>query len=229
MKRAFLFAAFVCAATFSFSQEKTDWANFPKYEKENARVRKLPASERKVVFMGNSITEGWVRTDSAFFAQNVFIGRGSSGQVTSQMLVRFRKDVLELNPKVVVILAGTNDIAENQGPIALENVFGNIVSMAELARYHGIKVIICSVTPASEYPWRKGKNPDVKIPELNTMLANYAKKNKIVYADYFSQMANANNGLDKELSNDGVHPTLAGYKIMEKVILPQINTLLNKR
>ncbi len=208
------------------AQEKGDWANFSRYESANQITKQLPASERKVVFMGNSITDGWVRLDSSFFKTNGFVGRGISGQVTSQMLVRFRQDVLELKPQVVVILAGTNDIAENQGPISLENIFGNIVSMAELAKANGIKVIISSVLPASEYPWRPGKQPNIKIPQLNAMLESYAKKNKIVYADYFKKMTNSNNGLDKELSGDGVHPTLEGYKIMESVILPLIKTVV---
>ncbi|PZP51058.1 MAG: acylhydrolase [Pseudopedobacter saltans] len=220
LKKTLLLSTLVALIQVGFAQQKNDWANFGKYESANIAVKALPASQRKVVFMGNSITEGWVKADSSFFKDNGFIGRGISGQVTSQMLVRFRQDVIALQPQAVVILAGTNDIAENQGPISLENIFGNIVSMIELAKFHKIKVIVSSVLPASEYRWRPGMQPAIKIPKLNAMLEDYCKKNKVVYADYFKKMANADNGLDEELSKDGVHPTLAGYKIMESVILP---------
>ncbi|MFT4204069.1 MAG: SGNH/GDSL hydrolase family protein [Chitinophagaceae bacterium] len=226
-KKILLFTALAAVTGMLKAQDKKkDWADFPKYEAANEIVKQLPADQRKVVFMGNSITEGWYHNDSAFFKNNGFIGRGISGQVSSQMLVRFRRDVLELQPKAVVILAGTNDIAENMGPISLANICGNIISMAELAKFHGIKVVICSVLPSSEYAWSPGKQPAVKIPQLNKMLQEYCQKNKVVYADYFSKMANAQNGLDKELSGDGVHPTVAGYKIMEDVILPVIKSVL---
>lgn len=228
MKKVLLFSAMLAVSGLLKAQEKErDWANFGKYETSNNEVKSLPKEQRKVVFMGNSITEGWAKQDTAFFRDNGFVGRGISGQVTSQMLVRFRQDVLALEPKAVVILAGTNDIAGNDGYISLENIYGNIVSMAELAKAHGIKVIISSVLPASDYPWKPGKEPNVKIPALNKMLQEYCQKNKIVYADYFKKMANANNGLDKDLSYDGVHPTLAGYKIMESLILPLIKTVVH--
>lgn len=227
IKKIFLLSSLIALVTIVKAQEKKDWANFARYEADNVLVKQLPASQRKVVFMGNSITEGWVRVDSSFFKENGFIGRGISGQVTSQMLVRFRQDVIALKPQAVVILAGTNDIAGNNGPISLDNIFGNIVSMAELAKVNGIKVIISSVLPASDYRWSPGKEPNIKIPQLNAMFEAYCKKNKIVYADYFKKMANAENGLDIELSKDGVHPTLAGYKIMESVILPITKTVVH--
>ena len=226
LRKLMLLSTLVLFANFIKAQEKEDWANFEKYASSNAIVKTLPTSKRKVVFMGNSITEGWVREDSSFFRNNGFIGRGISGQVTSQMLVRFRQDVIALQPQAVVILAGTNDIAGNNGIISLENIFGNIVSMAELAKAHGIKVVISSVLPASDYPWSPGKSPNIQIPKINTMLENYCRKNGIVYADYYKKMANSKNGLDKELSKDGVHPTLAGYKIMESVILPVIKKIV---
>lgn len=165
--------------------------------------------------MGNSITDFWYNNDSSFFLKNNYIDRGISGQTTSQMLVRFRKDVIDLQPKAVIILAGTNDIAQNTGYISLENIFGNIVSMAELARAHHIKVILCSLTPAFDYPWRRGMEPNSKIPQLNAMIKGYAKRNKMMYVDYFSAMTDGQNGMRKNLSKDGVHPTLEGYKIME--------------
>ncbi|WP_448672870.1 MULTISPECIES: SGNH/GDSL hydrolase family protein [Chitinophagaceae] len=227
MKKTVLFFSLIVMSSLLKAQEKGDWANFGRYEASNQTARVLPESQRKVVFMGNSITEGWYNQDSAFFKNNGFIGRGISGQVTSQMLVRFRQDVLNLQPQAVVILAGTNDIAGNNGSISLENIYGNIVSMAELAKAHGIKVFISSVLPAAEYPWSPGKEPNVKIPQLNKMLAGYAQNNNIVYVDYFKKMVNAQNGLDKDLSHDGVHPTLKGYKIMEDLVLPLIKTVVH--
>ncbi len=176
--------------------------------------------------MGDSITEFWKYTDSSFFTNNSYIDRGISGQTTPQMLVRFRPDVIALRPAVVVILAGINDIAENTGPIALETVFGNIISMAELALYNKIRVVISSVLPANEFPWRKGLAPADKVIRLNAMLQNWCAAKKIVYADYYSKMVDENKGLDKKYGDDGVHPNLAGYKLMELVIQEGIRKAL---
>ena len=134
------------------------------------------------------------------------------------MLVRFRPDVINLKPAVVVILAGINDIAENTGPTTLETIFGNIVSMAELAKANHIKVILSSVLPALDFPWRPGLQPANKIIRLNSMIKSYCRQNKIIYVDYFSKMADGQNGLRKDLSEDGVHPTIAGYKVMEPLV-----------
>lgn len=205
--------------------QKGDWANFSKYESSNNVTKLLPASERQVVFIGNSITEGWFRMDSMFFKANHFVGRGISGQTTSQMLVRFRKDVIELQPRAVVILAGTNDIAGNTGDISLENIMGNLKSMAEIAKVNGIQVFLCSVTPAYDYPWSGGKHPDVKIPELNKMIQQYANSNGFTYVDFFSNLTDDRNGMPESLAKDGVHPTLEGYKIMENVILKALEKL----
>jgi lysophospholipase L1-like esterase len=169
--------------------------------------------------MGNSITEYWKFWDREFFAQNKsFVNRGISGQTTPQMLVRFRNDVINLNPSIVVILAGTNDIAGNTGPTTLENIFGNIVSMAELAKANNIKVILCSVLPVYEYPWSPGLEPAGKIMKLNTMLLTYAQKNKLEYVDFHTPMADERNGLKADYSSDGVHPNLKGYKIMDALV-----------
>ena len=181
-------------------------------------MKQLPQSERNVVFIGNSITEGWYDQDPDFFMQNKYINRGIGGQTSSQMLVRFRRDVIDLHPKIVVILAGTNDIAGNTGYISLENILGNIISMCELARANHIKPVVCSVLPAFDYSWSKGKNPNIKIPQLNKMIKAYAEKSGMPYVDYFSAMTDGNNGLPKNLSEDGVHPNLAGDKIMESVV-----------
>ena len=172
--------------------------------------------------MGNSITDGWWPADSTFFIQHNFVDRGISGQTTSEMLVRFRQDVIDLHPKTVVILAGINDIAHNNGVIALEHVFGNLVSMAELAKVNGIRVIFCSVLPAYDFPWRRGLEPADKVIRLNEMIKAYADKQGLTYVDYHSAMKDARNGLPENLSKDGVHPTLEGYKIMEKLVLEAI-------
>ena len=199
--------------------EKGDWEQFGRYAEANRNVQ-IPAN---VVFMGNSITDGWWPADSTFFKENNFVDRGISGQTTSEMLVRFRQDVINLHPKAVVILAGINDIAHNNGVISLENVFGNLVSMAELAKCHDIQVILCSVLPAYDFPWRPGMEPAGKVIRLNEMIKDYADKQGLTYVDYHSAMKDARNGLPENLSKDGVHPTLKGYKIMEKIILEAIH------
>jgi len=196
-----------------------DWAFFEKYAAENAKLPAVSPGEKRVVFMGNSITEYWKFWDREFFAQNKsFVNRGISGQTTPQMLVRFRNDVINLNPSIVVILAGTNDIAGNTGPTTLENIFGNIVSMAELAKANHIKAILCSVLPVFEYSWSPGLEPAGKIMKLNAMLLSYAQKNKLEYIDFHTPMADERNGLKAEYSSDGVHPNLKGYKIMDELV-----------
>ena len=212
------------ATSVSAQTEKGDWAQFGRYADANKRVT-MPA---KVVFMGNSITDGWWPKDSTFFIDNNFLDRGISGQTTSEMLVRFRQDVINLKPKAVVILAGINDIAHNNGVISLENVFGNIVSMAELARYNKITPIICSVLPAYDFPWRRGMNPAPKVIELNKMLKAYADKEGLTYVDYHSAMKDERDGLPKNLASDEVHPTLEGYKIMEKIVLEAIHKTIGE-
>ena len=196
------------------AQNKADWANFSKYEAANPQEEK-----GKVVFMGNSITEGWKNARPDFFSKNGYIGRGIGGQTSAQMLVRFRKDVLELQPRAVVILAGTNDIAQNQGFISLENTLGNIVSMVELAQHHHIEVILCSALPAYEFGWR----PEIKdaadqIIQLNTLIRTYAESNGITFVDYHSALKDDRNGLPPKYAKDGVHPTVEGYEIMEQIL-----------
>lgn len=206
----------IAAMLIGICASAQDWARFGTYEQANQEVTKTPL----VVFMGDSITEGWARQDPDFFTENNFLGRGISGQTTSHMLVRFRRDVLDHSPKYVVILAGTNDIALNNGKISLENIFGNIVSMCELARYNKIKPIICSVLPAAKYPWRpEVENPAEEVIKLNEMLKEYAKSERITYIDYHSVLRDENNGLPKQHAGDGIHPNLDCYKIMEEIIL----------
>ncbi|MCR8558774.1 SGNH/GDSL hydrolase family protein [Mucilaginibacter sp. BJC16-A38] len=192
-----------------------DWAWIKRYEDDNEKLPPPSIGEKRVVFMGNSITEGWINTDPGFFTGRPYINRGIGGQTTPQMLVRFREDVINLKPTVVVILAGINDIAENTGPSKIENVAGNIFSMAELAKAAHIKVVLSSVLPALAFPWHPGIDPRASIIKLNELLKAYAQKNKLGYIDYYSAMVNADQGLKSEWATDGVHPNLAGYKVME--------------
>jgi lysophospholipase L1-like esterase len=192
-----------------------DWANTDRFKQENAKLGLPAQGENRIVFMGNSITEGWGNICPDFFKNGPYINRGISGQTTPQMLVRFRPDVINLKPAVVVILAGTNDIAGNTGPSTLEMIIDNLISMAELAKANHIKVVLCSVLPAFDYPWKPGLDPAEKIVILNKMIKKFADANGIIYLDYFSSMADEQKGLKKEYSNDGVHPTKAGYMIMQ--------------
>ena len=192
-----------------------DWGNLERYKAANAGLYAPQPDENRVVFMGNSITEAWVNMSPEFFKNNHYIGRGISGQTTPQMLVRFRSDVIRLRPKAVVILAGTNDIAGNTGPMSLPMIFENLQSMAELAKAHNIKVVLSSVLPVYDYPWKPGLEPAQKIVKLNAMIKSYALRNGMIYLDYFSAMADERDGLQKHLGDDGVHPNKAGYDIME--------------
>jgi lysophospholipase L1-like esterase len=205
-----------------------DWANLNRYKSANEQLSAPKTNEARVVFMGNSITEGWVSASPGFFKSNPYIGRGISGQTTPQMLVRFRQDVIDLRPKVVVILAGTNDIAGNTGPMTLEMIFDNLKSMAELASANDIKVVLSSVLPVYDYPWKPGLEPAAKIVRLNEMIKSYAEEEGMVYLDYFSAMADDRNGLKKSLGDDGVHPNKAGYDIMEPLAVKAIATALVK-
>lgn len=203
-----------------------DWANLNRFKEENKNLPVPVLNEDRIVFMGNSITEGWLQLSPDFFSGKSYVNRGIGGQTTPQMLLRFRADVIDLQPKVVVILAGTNDIAGNTGPMTLDEIMNNLKSMSELAVANGIKVILCSVVPAFDYPWRSGQNPNKKIPELNKMIKEYAKENKHIYLDYFSAMVDNNNGLQAKLSEDGVHPNLAGYKVMQPLVEKAITQAL---
>lgn len=205
---------------FGQNEAAKDWANLKKYATENFSVNK---NSKNIVLMGDSITEFWKVTDNDFFEKNNLIDRGISGQTTSQMLLRFRQDVINLKPKTVVILAGINDIAENTGPISIENIFDNIKSMIELAQANKIKVILCSVLPANSFYWNTNIKPADKVIQLNKLLASYAKNNAIDYVDYYSEMVDSELGLQKKYGEDGVHPNITGYKVMEKLLLEKLN------
>ncbi len=204
-----------------------DWPNLEKYKKANTELSAPTEDENRVVFMGNSITEGWSNANPDFFKNNPYVNRGISGQTTPQMLLRFRQDVIDLQPKIVVILAGTNDIAGNTGPMTLEQIRDNMLSMVELAKANNIFPIVCSVLPAYDYPWRPGKQPNIKIPKLNALLKNMANEQRVMYLDYFSAMADDRNGLPKALTTDEVHLTKAGYTEMEKLVKKAIAQVIN--
>lgn len=207
---------------------KMDWPNFNRFRESNAKLGLPAADEKRVVFMGNSITEGWIRTSPEFFSGRPYINRGISGQTTPQMLVRFRADVVNLKPKVVVILAGTNDIAGNTGPSTLEMIEDNLASMADLAQANGIEVVLSSVLPAFDYPWKRGLKPWEKILKLNTWIKDYAAKHNCIYLDYYSAMVDERPGLKANLGNDGVHPNKLGYSIMEPLAEKAIAEALKK-
>ena len=215
---------YIAAIIFSTALMGQDFANFAKYEKQN---QELKTEKKNVasVFMGDSITEGWATINPLFFKNNNFVGRGIGGQVTSQMLLRFREDVINLKPKQVIIMAGTNDIAQNQGPISLDKILGNIVSMTELARANKINIVLCSVLPAYDFGWRKGLQPAEKVIALNKMIENYAKKERIPYIDYHSQMKDSRNGLDKIYTEDEIHPTAKGYEKMEEILMKKLSSI----
>ncbi|UMB61549.1 SGNH/GDSL hydrolase family protein [Lutibacter sp. A80] len=216
---------FMCSSIeASYAQ---DWANLERFQKENAELLISKKDANRIVFMGNSITEGWLRIRPEFFSNNPYINRGISGQTTPQMLLRFRQDVIDLKPAAVVILAGINDIAGNTGPSTIEMIVGNIISMTELAKANNIKVILCSVLPAYDFPWRKGLEPAEKVVKLNALLKAYAKQQNLEFVDYFKPMANEINGLKESLGDDGVHPNLNGYLIMEPLVKKAIVKTLN--
>jgi lysophospholipase L1-like esterase len=209
-------------------QEKMspDWASLRVYQSQNTELMKQPAMSGRVIFFGDSITQTW-HLDTSFPGKG-YINRGIGGQTTSQMLVRFRQDVIALKPEVVVILAGTNDIAENQGPTTLEAIEGNLASMVELAEAHHIQVVVCSVLPVNVYSWRKNVRPVEKIALLNAWLKGYAEARRAFFVDYYSPMENEDHGMKKELSEDGVHPNATGFAVMSPLAARAISDALER-
>ena len=207
---------------------QTDWAALARYQSANAQLGPPRAGERRVVFMGNSITQGWAPLFDSLFPGKPYVGRGISGQTTPQMLVRFRQDVIALKPKAVVILGGTNDIAGNTGPSTLEMIEDNLTSMTELAKANGIRVVLVSILPAADYPWKKGMEPAPKIIALNAWLKQYAASAGAVYLDLHSAMNDGHGGMRVELSGDGVHPNNAGYALMARLTAPAIEQALKR-
>jgi lysophospholipase L1-like esterase len=204
-----------------------DWANLGRYRADNASVQPPAAGEARVVFMGDSITDSWGRKYGKFFPGKPYINRGISGQTTPQMLIRFRPDVIALKPKVVVILAGTNDIAGNTGPQSLEDIQGNLMSMYELAKANGIRVVFASVMPVTDaIRPQTDRRPHEKIRALNDWIKSYAAKNQSVYLDYYTAMADDKGVLKTELTYDGLHPNDAGYALIEPMAQKAIDAAL---
>jgi len=216
---------------------KNDWPNLARYDKDNKTVAPPAKNEQRVVFMGDSITDSWDSPNNGgFFPGKPYVNRGISGQTTPQMLIRFRRDVIELKPKVVVILAGTNDIAGNTGPTTLEAIQDNLKSMAELAAANRIRVVLSSVMPVSDYEIRDGKQlvqtvrrPPDKILALNKWIQEFARANHHVYLDYFSATVDEKGFLKDELSNDGLHPNVQGYAVMAPLAEAAITASLKRR
>ena len=229
MKRILFFSLCLAVCSMQAYADKT-WAQHERYAAQNDTVigkvkgenGKAKGKRPTAVLMGNSITDNWAKYHPEFFAENNFVGRGISGQVTAQMLSRFQADVIALRPKMVIIMAGTNDIAMNNGYIAHEHILQNIQSMVELAKYHHIKPVLCSCLPAAEFKWRKNLTPAEDIKRLNEMIKAYAEANKIKYIDYHSALADEIGGLPKKYAADGVHPNMEGYAIMEEILLKNL-------
>lgn len=197
--------------------ENEDWPNLNRYKKENYDLNLDLNEGNRVIFMGDSITEGWSALYPDFFKKRNYVNRGISGQTTPQMLIRFRSDVVDLLPKTVVILAGTNDIAENTGPSNVKMITDNIFSMAELGNAHSIKIVLCSVLPVFKYSWKNIIDPPSYIYEVNSMIEEYCLKNNYKYLDYYSSMVDERKGLMESLTEDGVHPNEKGYEVMSQL------------
>ena len=206
-------AAKQCQEITQLQSRLDDWAQLNRYRASNAALPPVTPGEDRVVFMGDSITDAWGH-GADFFPGKPYVNRGISGQTTPQMLVRFQQDVVRINPSVVVILAGTNDIAGNTGPSTPQMIEDNFVSMADIAHQSGIKVVIASILPAIAYPWRPGVKPADEIRELNAWLEEFCKRDGDIYLDYYSHLTDAQGGMAPGLSKDGVHPTPKGYAIM---------------
>jgi lysophospholipase L1-like esterase len=209
-----------------FETRLRDWPNLARYQAANAQLGEPAKGESRIVFLGDSITENWNLSDS--FPGKPYVNRGISGQTTPQILLRFRQDVIALKPIAVVILAGTNDIAENTGPTTLEAIENNLVSMVELAQKNGIRVVLCSVLPAARYPWRPEIQSIEKIQALNRRMKGYAAQARVEFLDYYSAMIDQKSGLKEELGRDGVHPNRAGYAVMARLAAKMISESANE-
>ena len=196
-----------------------DWANLEKYKGANLELKKSNSGKDRIVFIGDSITEGWSDFSPEFFQQNNFVNRGISGQTTPQMLIRLKPDAVHLDPKMIVINGGTNDIAGNTGPSTPEMIIDNLCSMAEIAIKNNIDVALTTILPVYKYPGNdEVADPPKIISFINSALEEYCKKNSLICVDYYSSMVDGKKGLKSEYGNDGVHPTKEGYEVMEKAI-----------
>jgi len=233
-KTLVILLALASYALTAAAQVPADRDGLLRYAAANLALPPPAAGKPRIVLLGNSITDAWPKADPAFFESKTYeyVGRGIGGQTSPQLLVRFRQDVLGLHPAVVVILAGINDIAGNTGPYDPQATLHNIESMVELAQAHGIRVVLCSVLPAYDFPWRPGLAPAPKVLEINEKIKAYAAQQRATYLDYHTAMADSRQGLPPHLAKDEVHPTLAGYRIMEPLLEQAVATALkakNKR
>jgi len=225
MMRLFAVVA-VLAPGFAIAQD--DWAGLGRFAAENEVLGPPGRGEERVVFLGDSITQGWSDASPGFFADRPYIERGISGQTTPQMLVRFRADVVDLAPAAVVILAGTNDIAGNTGPATNGMIEDNLASMAEIATANGIRVVLASILPADDYPWRPGLEPAGRIAAINAWLRNYAEQNDHIYLDYYAALVDERGGMQERYTTDGVHVSPAGYGVMEALAEAAIDEALER-
>lgn len=228
-QKVFIFIGFLVVALNTIAAD--DWANLVRYAEANKKiVARQDTSDHLVVFLGNSITDGWPSSNRSFFDDNNFVGRGISGQTTYQYLVRFYSDVVNLRPEAVVINGGINDIAENNYEYDETRTFNNIKAMAEIAEANGIKVILTSVLPSDRFGWRPLKTGIAsKVISLNRRIKEFADKKGYAYVDYFSHMENGTtHGMKDEYTNDGVHPTDAGYRKMEEIVLPVVRSVVRR-
>ncbi|MDQ2898510.1 MAG: SGNH/GDSL hydrolase family protein [Acidobacteriota bacterium] len=224
-----LFAAFGWSQAATAVAPSPDWPNLARYHSADSTVSAPKPGENRVVFMGDSITDNWGRKYGKFFPGKPYINRGIGGQTTPQMLIRFHPDVIALKPKVVVILAGTNDIAGNTGPTTLEAIEDNLMSMSDLAKENGIRVVLASVMPVCDYiKPQTGRRPPEKILALNTWMKDYAAKNGYVYLDYYSAMLDDKQMLKREITDDGLHPNDAGYDVIAPLAEKAIATALSR-
>ncbi len=225
--KSLLLLAFVALNIQTAFAQKHDFAWWYRFEQQNKELGAPAKGEKRVVFFGNSITEYWPYKHGDWFKENNIIGRGIGGQTTYQFMLRFYDDVINLQPKIVVINGAINDIAENTGAYNEQHTFDNIVSMVEMARQNKITVVLTSLLPAHAFNWHPGiEDPMGKVRSLNKLIEAYAKKNKIIYVDYFSAMVKEDGTrMREDLADDGVHPTEKGYEIMESMILPIVNKL----
>lgn len=213
--------------TAEVEARKRDWPNLCLYKADNAKLMAGPAAARQVVFMGDSITQGWGLADPAFFGQGR-VNRGISGQTTPQMLVRFQADVAALKPRAVHIMAGTNDIAGNTGPTSVADIQNNIIAMVTIAKANHAAVVLASILPAKVFPWAPALKPAEQISGLNAWLESYARREGLVYVDYHAALATADGGMKPELSLDGVHPNRAGYLVMEPLTQAALKRALRR-
>lgn len=230
MKRFLLLCGVLLCVAYVMAQNAPteDWPNLGRYRAEDESLPPVPDGEKRVVFFGDSITDGWGRDTGVFFPGKPYVNRGISGQTTPQMLLRFQQDVVHLRPAAVVILAGTNDIAGNTGPTTNQMIEDNFISMADIAKQSGIQLVLASILPAYAYPWKPGIHPVERIRQLNQWLKDFCAKQGCVYLDYYSSMADEKGAMLPGLASDGVHPTAQGYGVMAPLAEKAIAAALAK-